>query len=136
MIVLGMSWIFKRAQYNRDASGTMAVDRTSFGSFAFTFDGCRKLQAASMESFGADVSGSGGYDLRVIKDEREVKLWLFPKGSFGRAMPINQRECSQWDVGFFWEEPPKMILVGGHADVDCTAGGGRVIGTVFFEHCR
>jgi hypothetical protein len=127
LVIFGV-WYAAR-QRNRPGFGTVIVDGTPF-----VIDGCKKVPVAGPDSIGADVRASGRNVLRLVRDEQGVQLWIYSKGS-GVAIPVDKRDCSQWDVNFF-SETADLNPVGGDATFTCATGGGKIDGTVFFEHCR
>jgi hypothetical protein len=133
LIVVGVAiwagWQTTRMR-NRPGFGTVIVDRTSF-----TIDDCKKVPVSGPDSIGADLRGPDGNVLRLVRDEREVRLWLYPKGA-SVAIPIDRRDCSQWEVSFFSEAGEPLRPSGGDVNITCAAGGRKIDGAVFFEHCR
>jgi hypothetical protein len=128
LVIVG-AWYAAR-QRNRPGFGTVIVDGT-----AFVIDGCKKVPVTGDNSIGADLRASDRNVLRLVRDEHGVQLWVYPKGS-SVAIPVDQRSCSQWNVGFFSESPDPFNPVGGDVTFTCATGGGKIDGTVFFEHCR
>jgi hypothetical protein len=126
--VIFAGWYAARLR-NRPALGTVIVDGTPF-----VIDGCKKVPVAGPDSIGADLRASDHNVLRLVRDEHGVQLWLYPKGS-GVAIPVDRRDCSQWNVGFF-SEAADLNPVGGDVTFTCATGGGKIDGTVFFEHCH
>lgn len=114
---------------NRRAAGTVVVDGTSF-----SIDACKRVPLADPDSLGADLRDADRNVLRVVRDDHGVQLWLYPTGS-GAAIPIDRGDCSQWKVSFFSEAAGPLQPVGGDVTLTCAAGGRKIDGTVFFEHC-
>jgi hypothetical protein len=114
---------------NRPALGTVVVDGSGFA-----IDACKKVPVAGGESIGADLGAGKHKILRVIRDDHGVQLSLYPKGA-GVAIPVDQRACSQWKADFFSEGADPFTPVGGDINFTCAVGGGKIDGTVFFEHC-
>jgi hypothetical protein len=127
--------VASRYRWPKRALGTVRVDRASFGSFSFTVEDCRRVGEARPDSYGADLLGSGGHDMRILRAGNDLQLWLYPKRG-GPGFPIDRSGCSQWDVMFDWEDVQTMNLVGGSVSIRCAVGGGQIDGTVGFDHCR
>jgi hypothetical protein len=127
--------VASRSGWPKRALGTVRVDRASFGNFSFTVEDCKQVGVTGPDSYGADLVGSGGHDLRVVRAGNDLQLWLYPKRG-GPGIPIDRSGCSQWDVMFDWEDVRTMNLVGGNISIGCAVGGGQIDGTVSFDHCR
>ena len=122
------AWYAAR-RYNRPAHGMVIVDGT-----AFTIEDCKKVPLPGPDSLGVDLRAGERNVLRVIRDERGVQLSLYPMSS-GVAIPVDRRNCSQWDVGFYSEAPDPIKVSGGYVTFTCAVGGGKIDGTVSFDHC-
>ncbi len=129
VLALWAGWLTMR-QRNRHVLGTVAVDGTGF-----TIDVCKKVMVAGPDSIGVDLQSSGRNLLRLVRDEQGVLLSLYPKGS-GVAIPVDQRDCSEWKVDFFSEDNDPLKTVSADVTFKCAVGGGKIDGMVFFEHCR
>jgi hypothetical protein len=123
---------------NRHASGTVTLLGTSLGSSGFNIEGCKKVDVSGDFPFGADLIGSDRYNMRLVRSERDddVRLSVYPKGNPGAAIPIDKAGCSQWQVGFYFEDPQTLDVVGGRAEFTCAFAGGKIDGMVFADHCR
>lgn len=139
LAVAGIKVYSMVAGRGRRASGTVVLTGTSFGSTQFTVDDCKKVEVpGGAYPYGAELVGSDRYNLRLVRQERDddVQLSLYPKGNPGAAIRIDPGRCSQWRVGFFWEDPRTLDLVGGDANFTCAFAGGTIDAMVFAEHCR
>jgi hypothetical protein len=114
---------------HRPASGIAVV-----GATAFTVEGCKKLPAAAGELFEVDLLGEDRKVLRVVDDEHGARLWLYPKGA-GPSVPVERRDCSQWDIDFFSEGPSLLDVAGGYVTVTCVVNGQKLDTNVSFAHC-
>ena len=128
VVVLWSLWLTYR-QRHRHASGTVIVDGISFA-----VEGCKKVVGAE-GSIGADIGGSDGNVLRVIRTGDDVQLWLYAKAPGGAAIPINRSDCSEWDVRVDRDYPGPLEVVGGDISVICTVGGRKLNGIAYFDHC-
>jgi len=134
-VALTVMRVASRSGWPKRALGTVRVDRTSFGSFSFSIEDCKRLGEARPDTYGAYLLGSGGHDLRVVRVNDDLQVWLHPRrGDAG--VPIDRSACSQWDVMFDWEDPHTMNLVGGSVSIRCAVGGGQIDALVGFDHCR
>jgi hypothetical protein len=128
--------IYSRAGRGHHALGTVVLTGTSLGSTQFTIDDCKKLQFDGPSPFGADLVGSGKYDMRLVRYERgDVQVSLYPKGNPGAAIPIDPSRCSQWEPHFF-SESASLAVAGGGVDFTCPFAGGKIDGTIFADRCR
>jgi hypothetical protein len=107
VVVIFAGWYAMRLR-NRPAMGTVIVAGTPF-----SIDGCKKVPVADQDSIGADLRAADRNVLRLVRDEHGVQLWLYPKGS-SVAIPVDRRDCSQWDVDFFSETTDPLNPVGGN----------------------
>jgi hypothetical protein len=137
VVLLWAAWLGYKQRHRR-ASGTVVLMGTTLANGQFAIEDCKKVDISGAYPFAADFVGSGKYDLRLTRRDRDddVQLSIYPKGNPGAALPIDQRDCSQWRVGFFWEDVQTLNLVGGGADFTCTFAGGKIDATIFGEHCR
>jgi len=137
VVLLWAGWLGYRRRHQR-ASGTVVLMKTVLGDEQFAIEDCKKVEAAGAYPFAADFVGTGKYDLRLERRERDddVQISIYPKGNLAAARPIDKRGCSQWDLHFFWEDVQTMDLAGGGADFTCAFGGGKIDATIFGEHCR
>jgi hypothetical protein len=127
-VAIFAAWYSHRV-HSRPGFGTVIVDRTSF-----TIDGCKQVPALGPDAIGADLRSSKRNVLRLIRDEHGLQLWLYPQDA-GAMIPVDQRDCSQWDVTFFSEGSDWLKPVGGDVTVTCTAGGRKIDSAAFFDHC-
>ena len=136
-VLLWAGWRGYQQRHLR-ASGTVVLIKTALGDGQFAIEDCKKVEVAGAYPFAADFVGSGKYDLRLARRERDddVQLSIYPKGNPAAAVPIDKRDCSQWKVSFFWEDVHTMNLEGGGVDFTCPFAGGKIDATVFGEHCR
>jgi hypothetical protein len=128
VVVVFSIWYGAR-QRHRDAHGMIIVDAVPF-----RIEACRKLLVTGEDSIGVDLLDAHGTVLRLVRDQRGQQLWLYTKGS-DVAIPIDRRDCSQWDIAFLSKAGAPFSPDGGDVSITCAAGGRKIDGHVFFEHC-
>ena len=127
--------VMSRVRWKHRASGSVRVDGTSAGSYGFSVEDCKRVGEAAPDSYSADLIGSDGHGMRVVRAGNALQLSLYPKRG-GPGSPIDAQNCSQWDVMFHWEDPATMNLVGGNLNINCSVDGGKIDGLVSFGDCR
>lgn len=127
LVIFG-GWYATR-QPNRDARGTVNVDRTPL-----LIEGCKRVPVPGLDSIGVDLQGPHGNVLRVVRDGQGVQLWFYPRGS-RVAVPVDRRDCTQWEVNFYANTSDLLTPSGGDAVFTCLVGGQKIDGEVWFDEC-
>jgi hypothetical protein len=128
VVAVWAAWYTAR-QRNRPAFGTIIVAGTPFA-----IDACKKVAVAGPDAIGADLGGSHGNVVRFVRDEHGDQLWFYANGPSGVAIPVDRRDCTQWEVGLLSEATGPLSPVGGDVNFTCVVGGRKIDGAVFFEH--
>jgi hypothetical protein len=128
VVVAFSIWYGARLRH-RDAHGMIIVDAAPF-----RIEACRKVPVTGEDSMGVDLLDADGTVLRLVRDQGGEQLWLYTKGS-AVAIPINRRDCSQWDISFHWKADGPLSPDSGDVSITCAVGGRKIDGHAYFEHC-
>jgi len=128
VVAIAAAWMAAR-QRHRPARGTVVLDGAGF-----TIDGCKKLPAAAPASLGVDLRAGDRDVLRLVQNDSGTQLFVYSGGS-GAAIPVDQRDCSQWDIHFSSAAADPLTPVEGSVTVTCTTDGRKIDGTAWFDRC-